>query len=58
VCEASEEVCYGRLNEERRAANVRTGDGIADSFPLIVLASNRGTVLIIGVGGYQVIGGR
>ena len=48
---------YASLNHELLAANIKTIRGMATSFPTIFLIANLGTVAVIWIGGYQVIGG-
>jgi ATP-binding cassette, subfamily B, multidrug efflux pump len=48
---------YTALNDELLEANLKTIRGLASSFPMIFLISNLGTLAVIWLGGYQVIGG-
>ena len=48
---------YQALNEDLLEANVRTIRAMSSNFPLIFLIANLGTLAVIWIGGYQVIGG-
>jgi ATP-binding cassette subfamily B protein len=48
---------YTNLNDELLEANIKTIRGQASSFPTIFMIANLGTLAVIWLGGYQVIGG-
>lgn len=48
---------YTRLNDDLAKINIKTIAAIRNTFPLIFLLSNLITVVVVGVGGIQVIGG-
>jgi ATP-binding cassette subfamily B multidrug efflux pump len=57
VREPVERSRYTKLNDELMAVNMQTISAIRNTFPLIFLISNLITVVVIGYGGAQVIGG-
>jgi ATP-binding cassette subfamily B protein len=48
---------YRTLNDNLLDVNVRTVWAMSSSFPLIFLLANLGTLIVVWLGGYQVIGG-
>ena len=48
---------YGAVNDQLLAANLSTVKTFSTSFPLIFLFANLGTLIVIGFGGWKVIGG-
>ncbi len=48
---------YRALNEDLLAVNLQTVRRMASTFPLIFLAANLGTLIVIWFGGHEVIGG-
>ncbi|HMO58542.1 MAG TPA: ABC transporter ATP-binding protein [Roseiflexaceae bacterium] len=48
---------YRTLNEQLLDVNLTAMRGMSAAFPLIFLISNLGTLLVIWIGGYQVLGG-
>ncbi len=48
---------YTGLNDELLEVNVMAVKRMASSFPMLFLISNIGTLLVVWIGGYQVIGG-
>lgn len=55
--EPHESTRYSTLNEDLLVSNIRTIRGQASSFPMIFMIANFGTLAVIWLGGYQVIGG-
>lgn len=47
---------YGAINDQLLAANLSTVKTFSTSFPLIFLFANLGTLIVIGFGGWKVIG--
>jgi ATP-binding cassette, subfamily B, multidrug efflux pump len=55
--EAHESERYDAANSALLAINVKALRGLANSFPLLFLIANLGTLAVVWIGGYQVIGG-
>lgn len=58
VQEANQTQRYSALNEQLMSSNMQTIRAIRNTFPYIFLLSNLVTVVVIGYGGAEVIGGR
>jgi ATP-binding cassette subfamily B multidrug efflux pump len=51
--EPREAARYGRINDELLATNLQTVDAISSNFPFVSFCANLGTVIVVGVGGWQ-----
>lgn len=58
VRESAEKSRYTKLNDVLLSSNIKTIRAIHNTFPFIFLLSNLVTVVVIGYGGAEVIGGR
>ena len=55
--EAREIARYGAVNDALRDLNVATVEAISSNFPFVNFFANLGTLVVVGVGGYQIFRG-